>query len=333
MDENGQSGVILRPSETGDKAAYFSIDLLVIEAIKVREASGYPAHHLRRYLASRNKKLASPFEENQFAMDRYKAWEDCGLLMSGILMNRFAQEKVHPARGLADYFAELHEVMGEPEGPDKDWLDTKLKPELEALAQQLFGKKAQLHRSDVTDRLGLWWCDTTRFSASIKYWPFTIYPRYKSAPDREKHRKAARERGIGNLLVALYRAQHGRDADTEKAHADMFSKPEFQVLWDTLLIPRCIYIAVPPVQRTINSDSALERYKDVPDLIQRVFDEKFDLGSRRVEKELFNSYPLHLQYLDSILYRWSKYDPKTDKDEIPADPRLDPSSLVEKSIE
>ncbi|MBD3380378.1 MAG: AAA domain-containing protein, partial [Candidatus Omnitrophica bacterium] len=137
----------------------------------------------------------------------------------------------------------------------------------------------------------------------------------------------------GNLLLALYRAQNSSDEKIIEAHGEMFDLPQFGVLWDALLIPRSIYMALPATQRQVNSESEYrEKYKHIPETIHKVFEEKFDLGSERVEKELFNSYPLHLQYLDTLLYRWSSYDPVKDGRSIPEDPRVKADGPLKEAV-
>ncbi|MDD5634238.1 MAG: AAA family ATPase, partial [Candidatus Omnitrophica bacterium] len=332
MTEKGESAYILRPSETGKKAAYFSTELLIIEAIKIYEKAGIPSLRLRRYLANKNKKLETPFEQEEFHWDEYFAQETAGIIMAGILMAEHQKTKKHPIRILVDYFAELDDVLGAPTGGDKEWFDGELLPELEMLGQQLFGKRMKLISSDVTDRLGLWWGEIGQWDATIKYWPFTIYPRDKKNKDRTTARKEAKERAIGNLLLALYRLQYAKDEEVEKAHQDKFGLPAFKILWDALLIPRAVHIAVPAMQKRIKSNKSFEGYDRMPGLIQKVFDEKFNLGKERVERELFNSYPLHLKYLDSILYRWSQYDLQKHGKNLPADNRVAKDSIVATAI-
>ncbi|MFH1879004.1 MAG: hypothetical protein ABH883_09385, partial [Candidatus Omnitrophota bacterium] len=330
ISASGRSAYILKPSRDAKSREYFSIDLLVVEALKVYEANGISGDQLRRYLASRNKKLTTPFETEQFHWDRYFAQEACGFIMAGILMSEYEKAGVHPLTQLRDYFEELDKVMGPPNEQDEIWIEKDLIPEMETLGRQLFGKKVTLESSSTTDRLGFWWCESDRFHANIKYWPFTIIPKDKDQKDRAKPRKEAKERAIGNLLLALYRAHNTNDPEFGEGHKEMFARPEFSVLWETLLIPRAVYVSLPLTQRKTD-DAGAKMYKDVPDIIQKVFDARYNFGNLEIEKALFNAYPLHMRYLDSILYRWSQYDRKKHADTLPDDPRLEKGGVVDEA--
>ncbi|MBF0494855.1 MAG: hypothetical protein HQL28_07010, partial [Candidatus Omnitrophica bacterium] len=242
ISKNGESAYILKPHENEAKAGYFSIDLLVIEAVKIYDKLGIPSLPLRRYLNNKNKKLTQSFEAEELARDKYFAQEAAGIVMAGILIDEYEKTKKHPIRLIVDYFAELDNITGPPAASDVEWINTDFIPLLETLGQQIFGSKVKLEESDVTDRLGLWTCDIeSRYRATVKYWPFTLYPGDKANADRTKAREAAKDRAIGNLFLALYRADNSKDGVVEKAHPEWFAKKEFDVLWEALLIPRSIY--------------------------------------------------------------------------------------------
>ncbi|MCK5289150.1 MAG: hypothetical protein KAJ79_08795, partial [Candidatus Omnitrophica bacterium] len=329
ISKKGDSAYILKPHQSEEARGYFSIDLLVIEAISFYESRGVPVDFLRRYLHNKNKALNTPFGKEQFYRDEYSSQTVASLMLSGIFMDEYEKHKIHPVRTMADYFSELDKIFGPPNQADKIWIEKELIPELEALAQQLFGKKVILEGSKVTDRIGLWWAEADRWSGTIYYWPFTIYPKMKDDLKREAHRKNARERGIGNLLLALYRFMYTKDEDIEKSHSECFSRKEFSLLWDTLLTSRAVFTGLPSTQRKVKADKTLGEYVEIPSMIGNVFKEKYNLGNKKVEKELFKSYPLHLQFLDSIIYRWSQYDAET---RILDDARVEAGSLIDKAV-
>ncbi len=326
ISHQGESIYILNPYQADIPAGYFSVDLITMEAIKIYESLGLPTDVLRRYLAHENKQLNTPFEQEQFHRDQYFAQKVSGMILAGIFMYEYEENQIHPVRSLRDYFTELDNEYGPPNEQDKLWLEQDLIPELEALAQQLFGARTTLKKTDAADRLGLWWAeaDTDTWFADINYWPFTIYPKAKDDPNRAPYQVKAREKGIGNLLLSLYRSMHGQDKDLEEKHENWFGQPEFRILWDALLIPRAISMGAPMAQRKIKNDEDLGKYKEIPELIEQVFNEKYNLGNPKLEKELLNSSPRHLQFLDSLLYRWSQYTPE--------DPRVEPQSIVDLAV-
>ena len=86
ISQKGESVYILKPYQTDGPAGYFSIDLIVIETIKIYEKLGVPTDSLRRYLANKNKKLNTPFEKEQFYRDQYFAQMASGMILAGILV-------------------------------------------------------------------------------------------------------------------------------------------------------------------------------------------------------------------------------------------------------
>ncbi|MBU1923170.1 MAG: AAA family ATPase, partial [Candidatus Omnitrophica bacterium] len=323
LGENDEATYILKPHEVEDTAGYFSIDLLVIEAIKVYQAKGIPTKELRRYLTYKTKANRTIFEEQQFYRDQYAAQRVAGIIMAGIFMAEYEKSGIHPVTSLRNYFHELDQIFGKPSEADQLWIDNTLIPELETLAQQLYGKKTRLEKADVTDKLGLWIFDeVSKWQATIKYWPFTLYPRQRQDKDRKLHQQLARERSIGNLLLSIYRFRYGKDEKLQKQQAELFDNPAFSCLWDTLLIPRAVFQGVPTVQKKINrivADGEIKQGLQVPELIQKVFHDKYNLGNAQAEQDLFSAYPLHIQYIDSVLYQWSQHK---------QDPRVKPGSEV-----
>ncbi|MFH1395348.1 MAG: hypothetical protein ABIH09_04245, partial [Candidatus Omnitrophota bacterium] len=249
----------------------------------------------------------------------------------------------HPVRTLKDFFQTLDDTMGPPSEADRIWVEKELILMLEALARQHFGVRVKFFPKDVKDRLGLWQCKVefrenqatgmkSWRRAEIYYWPFTLYPD-KRNPDRIKAREAAQKRAIGNLFLVIYRTKYAKDKDFEAQHKEWFSAPEFQVLWDALLLPRAISSGVPFIKDRLLAAKDQKMTKEIPDLIQRVFDLKYNLGDPEIEKLLYQSYPLHLQYLDSLLYKYTQYDPEKHGDCLPLDPRLKKGSLVADALD
>ncbi|MBF0215926.1 MAG: AAA family ATPase [Candidatus Omnitrophica bacterium] len=332
--DEGKKKYLLRQLETEEKAAYFSIDLLVDEAILVCQGTEFSTAELKYYRNNSNRQFTEPDDIVRFNRARYVSQQAAAYIMAGMFMTDYidpAKQK-HPLRSLRDYFEELDDVIGKPAPVDRDWVDN-FEEELENFGTSVFKKTTVMRSSDTTDRLGLWWADVDQFKVVMNYWPVTICPWDKSNPDRTKARSDAKKRGLGNFMLARYRGEAMKEAEkTVEAHHEFFCRPELDILWQTLLIPRSIFSAIPDTLRKEVSEDKKEKYKDVPELIQAVFDGKYDMGRRDVEKGIYDSYYRHLKYLDSILYMWTKYRPLEDKDSLPMDPRVDAGSDVEEAL-
>ncbi|MBD3272290.1 MAG: hypothetical protein GF384_07120, partial [Elusimicrobia bacterium] len=318
----------IKPGQS-EKAGYCSIDLLLLEAVKIYEKHGVNADHIRRYLRALKNPPTSPFQLQQYHADRYKSQQDAGLLLAGMFIQTYQKDKVDPLRQMRDFFGRLHLIFGEPSDEDKQWVRDELMPLLERLAVTLYGKKTKFTPGDAIRQLGLWEFKAEEFTAQVTYWPNSINPRNPDDTDRKKHRNDAKDRSVGNLNLAVFRYFYGSDRSLEQAQEEYFAHPAFRILWDILLIPRGVFKGVPELIKKTSGDVSLSSFQKTPLLIQKVFRDKFNLGNPEAEKLLFDSYPVHLQYLDSLLYRWTFYDPKTESLE---DPRVEEGSRIDTAV-
>jgi len=290
MGLKGDTGFIVRPGVSDDKASYFSTDILILEARGIYAQKGLNADHLQ---------------------DFYQAQKEAGILLGGILAGMVEKDKeLKPLALLRDFFFVLSQRWAPPPKQEIDRIEKTLLKELKSYAALLSGTQIRM----VPSETGLWRYEPlTSRKAKIHYVITDLYPRPvdgKEAKDIRSQREAARERGLGQILLAINKIKYGKQEILEKS-GDLATKPEFQVLWETLLTPNIILNAFSQNKEKIESLIIAEKYQGAPRWIARLFKDRYQIGNPFVEEALLRSLPPHLQFLDSLLYRWSRFDGKS----------------------
>ncbi|MGD2279269.1 MAG: hypothetical protein PVH45_04140, partial [Candidatus Omnitrophota bacterium] len=323
----------LRPQASGGKAAYVSINDLIEEAIKVCEAENVPCEDLKLYLTYSLRPPQNIFEQRQEAQISYMAQQAVGVLLAGALVSQWQTTGKEPLVNIRDYFNQLAEVFGSVSKEDEEWLDTHLIPKLASFVGGAFGSDVEFTPSQGLDELGLWkYKKIDALTSCVEYWRASLIPAVKDREDRASFRKKAEELAYGHLLLAEYRALYKPGPSFESSHKDDLDEKAFKTLYDFMLIPGCIYRGHTGLSGDIDGMGAKkrDRYQDIPKKIRKVFGSLFDLGSPEVEKQVYESYPPHLQYINSILRIWSHYE--GEEDEKLDDPRVEKGSKVEKAL-
>ncbi len=293
----GDTGFIVRPGISDHRASYFSSDILILEARKIYAEKGLNADRL---------------------LDPYDAQKHAGILLGGILTGMV--EKDHDLKPLAllrDFFYTLHQRWAPPSKEEIARIEKNdgLIKELQNYASSLSGTNVRM----IPSTSGLWQYEQqTQTKANLHYLVTDLYPRSMDGETLEKQRAAARERGLGQVLLAINKIKYGKSNVLQKL-GDLASNREFLGLWETLLTPNIVYNAFSRNQEKINSLAVAEKFKGAPSWIARLFADRYQIGNPLVEEALLRSLPLHLQFLDTLLYRWSRFDGKSITLE---DPRL-----------
>ncbi|HRZ86689.1 MAG TPA: HEAT repeat domain-containing protein, partial [bacterium] len=290
MGRAGEMGFIVRPGVSDRKAGYFSTDLLIGEVRAIYQKNNQNADHV--------------------VFDPYNAQRVAGIMMAGILMGmKEKDENIKPLALLRDFFAALHERYAEPTEEELGFITKPggLLDELQRYASSLAGKRVTMEQA----AQGLWdFIDVTERTSNLLYVITDLYPRPydgKDANDIAGKQAAARERGLGQLVLAVSKILYGK-RDLQEKFAELKERPEFAALWDTLLTPRTIYGGLSRNRDKVQGRTIDQEYKGALGWILRVFKDRYDIGNPMVEETLLRSLPLHLQYVDSLLYRFSHFD-------------------------
>jgi DNA-binding beta-propeller fold protein YncE/WD40 repeat protein len=279
----GETGFVVKPGVSDEEAGYFSIDLLIIEAHKVYERLGLGTDSL---------------------LEPYSAQKAVGILLGGMLTGMTqADADAKPLARLRGFFETLHARYAPPSGEDQQWLHGArgVLWELGNYASQLSGRSMKMEAKES----GMW--STKPLSdtrGELHYVVTDLYPRQEDGPDAGQRRAAARERGLAHALLAVSRNIHGR-RDLLPA---LPKAPGVEALWDALLTPRVVATALSHNSRKIESLAVAEGFDGAPRRVAAIFRDRYEVGDAWVAESLLTALPLHLQFLDTLLYRWAHYD-------------------------
>ncbi|MFC1668719.1 hypothetical protein ACFL1T_05005, partial [Chlamydiota bacterium] len=333
LGTNGASIFQLKPFISDGKAGYVSIDKLVETAISVYEERGLSCDELRLYLTYAKRPPQNIFEQRQAQSVRYHAQRVVGVLLAGVFIGQWERTKKHPLFTMKEYFNKLGSIFSTANKEDKQWIDSVLIPKLQRFVGGIFGRNVLFTASESVDELGLWKYKTEGpLDSYVEYWPLTMIPGSKDDPDRQPYRKEAEERSLGQLLLAEYRAVHRPGPEFERKHAKALEDPIVKGLWEFMLIPKSVYKGHTGALAGIGrmGDKKRAAYHGVPEALKKLFLSLFEFGDAEVEQDLYQSYPLHLQYINSLLKIWCNYDGK--EDETFEDLRVIPGSEVEAAL-
>jgi len=297
---NGEVGFKILPGVSGNQAEYFSLKGLLLEAQIIFRKNGRDAAELDH---------------------SYSAQMAIAAILTGQLLGLHEKDGIAPLRLLKDFFNDLAERCAPPDKKFLGWINNEggLLSELKRYASYLFAKRIVLKKKTE----GLWsYEDKGELSGVLYYVESDLYPRPTDGIDEsdfEGRKEAVRERVLAQLILAVSRVIYGKHNVAEKAVSGWRDRPEIRLLWDGVLTGNTIYSALGRNQVRNRDRADSERYRGAGAWITRLFKDRYNIGNPVIEKALLAGLPLHLQYIDSILYRWVFYDKKTGK---LSDPRL-----------
>jgi hypothetical protein len=310
MGLSGRTGFIVHPGVSDRKAGYFSIDYLLNEARSVYEAKGVRADVLR---------------------DSYRAQRAAGILIAGILMGMsLKDETLKPLRLLKDFFDVLYERYGDrtEDNPELKQRLENIQKEIKEYASASFGQRITL----VPALSGLWsYVPVDDFAGELRYVKTDLYPRFYDGAnkgDLKAQMTAARERGLGQAFLSVSRAKFGLRDLIPRLPKEAREHTAVVPLWDTLLLPRVGRISLDHNLKDIKAGAMNSQYQGAGRWIMRVFKDRYAIGNNMVEETLFLSQPLHLQFLDTLLYRRFNFDPRKTTGNV-HDPRVRNQTIEE----
>ena len=124
--------------------------------------------------------------------------------------------------------------------------------------------------------------------------------------------KKAFSHGVGQINLAMYRDMR-RNLEQrvfKRKMPEEFAIPAFNFMWEGLMVPRSIVVSRPAAKSVTSQGGIVEGAVDVPEQIQRVLEGKFNFTknsseiAKRIARDDFKSRPKHVQFIDTLLYRW-----------------------------
>ncbi|MCX5667333.1 MAG: AAA family ATPase [Candidatus Omnitrophica bacterium] len=300
LGHKGEVGFKVLPGLTGERAEYFSLKGLLLEAQIIFKDNGLDP---------------APLDHP------YAAQMAISAILTGQLLGLHEKEGVKPLRLLKDFFNDLARRCAPPSPEFLAWInaDGGLLSELKRYASYLFAKRMSLVRKAE----GLWsYEDKGELSGIIHYVETDLYPRPTDGIDEndiDGKKKAVRERALAQLILAVSRSLYGRHELAERSMPEWNARAERRLLWDGALTANTVYSALGRNQARSKEPQDREKYRGAGLWITRLFKDRYLIGNPVIERALLTSLPPHLQYLDSILYRWAFYE--SAKGSL-ADPRL-----------
>lgn len=310
LAKSGQIGFFIRPGVSDLHASYFSIDTLVAQARQVYTELNLPTARL---------------------LDSYNAQRAAAILIGGILMQMEGLQSQKPLALLRDFFQTLYERFAPPDQEEVQRIMSKggLLSELQSYAASLAGMRIEM----VPAESGLWLFEPiNEWNAKLHYVISDLYPRFydgNKPSDKMGQRKAAYERGLGQVLFAVSKKIYGKQSLSSKIDSQISGNPAFPIFWESMLTPQIISQAFSRNRQKIHNLTVAKKFEGAPQWLAKVFEDRYNIGNPLVAQSLLASLPLHLQYLDSLIYRWVHYDPKQHPELD--DPRLK-NPIVEEAI-
>jgi MoxR-like ATPase len=297
MALSGKTAFIIKPGAVDLRANYFSMEVLLQEACSVFN------------LLNLN---TAAFEE----AGSYQSQQVVGILIAGILIGIQERDgsKIKPFALLRDFFETLYDRYRDPFAGSLGQNEFEgFLAELGVYATSLTGRKIEFVAKDS----GPWvYVPVGDYTGRIEYVRSDLYPR---SYDGLESKQAAKERARGHVFLAICQKKYGLQKLQERFPDSIREHPAFLAFSDTLSLPRILKrgAAFYSGSRNFVMDS---REGGIARWIFRVFKDRYEIGDPLAEETLFSSIKsLHLQYLDSLLYRRFYYDPN--KGEI-KDPRV-----------
>ncbi len=300
-EKNGEMTMVINPGVSDRKAGYFSIDYLKILATQVFEKVG---------------------ARTEILEDEYQSQRAVGYMIAGIttaMSEKSESDDSNPYRLLREYLNLLDDRLGSKE--DNPRVVEALKEidrDIERYAQISSGSRVQL----VDAEGGFWrYIQKAHGTADLRRIKTDTYPRSSDGEDKDDidgQLKAARERGLGLTSLVIDTRIYGLHSRIERDLGEnVANHPTVDTFWDQMAIFK---VAESGGRQ---SETSLKLYGDVDKqkfsgALRRVYDileDRYDLGdseaAQRMAETFHRSNPLHLQLIDTMLYRRVHYDPKT----------------------
>ncbi|VAX34801.1 hypothetical protein MNBD_UNCLBAC01-1219, partial [hydrothermal vent metagenome] len=284
-----ETGFIIKPGISDNKAGYFAMDYLLMEAREIYEQLGLSAD------------IFQMLDHNA----SYAAQMSVGVVLAGIFMGMSQKdENFKPKRALRDFFDVLYERYGDEYEDDVQWQN--FYKDTLAQTQKYSSAKAGRILEFVEKENGFWVYQADQENprkGMVEYvktdFKWRAYDGV-SESDFDGKAKAAYERILGQVTMLFA----NQDSDIvnwkEQVPEDIRNHPAFNVLWNTLIIPLVIDFS---------------QFDEEPSgrWVKRVLRDRYDIGNEWVERGLYNGLPFYLQYLDSLLYMRYHYNDQTQK--------------------
>jgi len=277
MAEEGSTGFMVNPGVSDRKAGYFATDYLLAEARRVYEEKGGSPENL---------------------LNAYAAQRAVGIMIAGVLSGMKVKDPtIKPLRLLKDFFDILWERYGE------DPRDFKVIEKAKEQIAAFLGPSIPLNFVPK----GFFWSyvQETSLRSHMDAILTDLKPR---AYDGDNQVSAAIERGLGQAFIAREKIIYGSREMIRQLPGAIRDHPAVLPFWDTLLFTRTMGLG-------LSSDPLLKarighidhNFRGSDRWIMRVMRDRYDIGvspaRRLVAEALLSSLPLHLQFLDSLLFR------------------------------
>ncbi len=285
MGLSGQTGFMIHPGTSDRRAGYFVMDYLEMEVEKVYEAKGLRKDALN---------------------DEYTRKRAMGFLVGGIMMGMSENQKdVNPLRLFKDFLDVLYERYGDP---TKD--NPQLASELEKIDQewQEYAKRlaAKQEVEFIPAPYGFWTYKSLDSSVGQMHYVKTDrYPRTYDGENKDDLKgklQAARDRTLGQVFLAISRVKFGLRGLIDDLNEDIKKHPDALLMWDTLLFPKVSGIGHDVNAENIKHRAFEQKFDGSRKWMSRILQDRYDIGNPLIEEAQYNTYDLHLRYLDSLLY-------------------------------
>ncbi|KJJ83442.1 ATPase, AAA+ type, core domain protein [Candidatus Omnitrophus magneticus] len=316
---------------SGENAEYFSVKNIAEEVISVYEKNGINSDELKLYLTYLARPPQNNTERAQYMQVTYGAERPIGILLAGFIPGGWQKTKVEPLVWMKKYFDELYKFFGSRDKEDEDWINKELIPLLREYIKFKFGSDVDFKVSEKADEMGLWkYVPADKKNpfakSSVEYWRTSLLPaRVEREEDKLEAREEVKKKAFGHIELAQVRALYGASPSFNEQYKDDLADPVFKGLWDFMTIPKSIAEGEKGF-----TGMGKGKYAGIPLHIKDLFNSLFNMGNEKIEKDIFNSYPLHLQYINAILKIWSSYEGK--ENERYEDKWVEVGSLVEQVI-
>lgn len=290
MGARGELGFVVRPGASGENFNYYSAAPLLSKAAGVLVQRGF------------NKSIL---------MDPYRAQAAVGVLLAGILAGRRKNDgTLQPTALLREIFEALHRRLGPPSEEETVFLEKSKK----FMKDMLTGMGIYNPALQPKTAGGDWEFQRKDHGGTLYYVPSDLYLRGTGNPREVKEKVESRMKGL------VYLAVKGEENQREEERHKSPHKGEVahRALWRTLLLPRTVFEIIQATSNTSTLDQ-LKGTKGGGQWMWEIFQHRYHSGDEEYDRALLGTLPLHLQYLDSLLYRWAHYS-RTKKELT--DPRL-----------
>lgn len=227
---------------------------------------------------------------------------EVGILLAGIMKENAS--KAGPLRTLADFFAHLDEIYGRPDRQDQRWVDQTLKPQMTTFAQWVTDKRDVQLKPQAEVVQGWQFLERSEQRGDQLYVPRDLYPRKKAGQQATSQRyRETEDRAYGHLFLSLYRFKYGVYQKGSSQLKDEKEERLFQALVEAMEIPQLVIKGLLE-QRELIDAGGFSVATRADQWVRQALQERFAVRDDLVTKARLSAYPLHLQYLNSLLYRW-----------------------------